>query len=160
MERETRSVSAQNLLFSQAIAERLGINNTDLECLDLVRSRPDETVTAGDLVTATGLTSGAITGVIDRLERAGLVRRERDPADRRKVVVRATQSAEKAISPLFAPLHCSMNELWASYSDEQLTLLRDFLTRACNILKAEVMALTMLPIRRGKRAAAKKKETV
>src|ERR1700733_11041636 len=81
-----RDVSGLSVLHSQAVAGRLGINSTDLECLDLVERGP---VAAGALAGATGLTTGAITGVIDRLERAGFVRREADSADRRKVLVRA-----------------------------------------------------------------------
>src|ERR1700744_359744 len=77
-----RETSALGVLFSQAVASRLGIASSDLECLDIVVLRGP--VTAGELATATGLTTGAITGVIDRLEQAGFVRRTRDAADRRK----------------------------------------------------------------------------
>src|SRR5574342_463312 len=79
-----RDVSGQGVLYSQAVAERLRINSTDLECLDHISRGP---VTAGRLAELTGLTTGAITGVIDRLERIGLVRREHDPDDRRKPLV-------------------------------------------------------------------------
>jgi DNA-binding MarR family transcriptional regulator len=82
-----RDASGQGVLYSQAVAERLGINSTDLECLDIIVMRGP--VTAGELARATGLTTGAITGVIDRLDRAGFAKREHDAADRRKVLVRA-----------------------------------------------------------------------
>ncbi|MGH6981507.1 MAG: MarR family winged helix-turn-helix transcriptional regulator, partial [Stellaceae bacterium] len=93
MERATKALSAHNLALSQAIAERLGINVSDLECLTMARAAGDNGVTAGDLAAATALTSGAITGVIDRLERAGFVRRVRDPHDRRKVLVEVSRGS-------------------------------------------------------------------
>src|SRR5215475_15194752 len=96
-----RDVSGQGVLYSQAVAERLGINSTDLECLDHILRGP---VTAGRLAELTGLTTGAITGVIDRLERIGLARRESDPDDRRKTVVRALPVVLDRIAPLFEPM--------------------------------------------------------
>jgi DNA-binding MarR family transcriptional regulator len=141
MERATKTLSAQNLAVSQAIAERLGINVSDLECLTLARFAGDEGVTAGDLAAATALTSGAITGVIDRLERAGLVRRDRDASDRRKVIVRPTACVEKTVPPLFEPLHRSMTAMWTSYSDEHLELILDFLMKCRDLLRAEGVAL-------------------
>src|ERR671932_2430246 len=71
--------------FDQAVADALGVNRTDMRCIDVLeREGP---VTAGRLAEATGLTTGAITTVIDRLERAGMARRTRDPDDRRRVLV-------------------------------------------------------------------------
>ena len=141
LERATKTLSAQNLAVSQAIAERLGINVSDLECLTMARAAGDNGVTAGDLAAATALTSGAITGVIDRLERAGLVRRARDDTDRRKVIVRPTENVEKTVPPLFEPLHCSMTEIWTSYTENQLALILDFLTRARDVMRSECAAL-------------------
>jgi DNA-binding transcriptional ArsR family regulator len=81
-----REVSARMVMFHQAIAERLGLNATDHKALDLLgRAGP---ITAGELAELTGLTTGAITGIIDRLEKAGFVRRENDPKDRRRVIIR------------------------------------------------------------------------
>src|ERR1700734_2618292 len=87
LDRAMRDASGQGVMYSAVVAERLGINSTDLECLDHVVLRGP--ISAGALAEATGLTTGAITGVIDRLERAGFARREPDPEDRRKVLVRA-----------------------------------------------------------------------
>ncbi len=102
LNRAMREASGQGVLYSQAVAERLGINSTDLECLDSVVLRGP--LTAGELADATGLTTGAITGVIDRLERAGFARRERDRHDRRKILVRALPAVERVIVPLFQPM--------------------------------------------------------
>lgn len=152
MERATRTLSAQNLVISQAIAERLGINASDLECLDIAREMADEVaVTAGQLADWIGLTSGAITGVIDRLERAGLVKRQRDPKDRRKVMVRPTSGASKTVPPLFQPLHDAMCGMWERYSDAQLELILDFLTNVRDVMVEEVGAL------RGRAPAAAEK---
>jgi DNA-binding MarR family transcriptional regulator len=121
-----RDVSGLSVLHSQAVAGRLGINSTDLECLDLVERGP---VAAGALAGATGLTTGAITGVIDRLERAGFVRREADSADRRKVLVRALPKVAEEVEPLFRPMQHAAAAALASYRTEELALLLNFLTR-------------------------------
>ena len=149
MERETRALSTLNILISQAVAARLGINSSDFECLDLVRRAPDGAITAGDLASAAGLTSGAITGVLDRLERAGLVERARDRADRRKVMVRPTPCVEKTVPLLFEPMHRAMVEMWTSYSDRELELILGFLTRV-----GEVMRQKQAAFRQGARPAA------
>ncbi len=80
-----RELSTATILFHQAVADRLGMNVTDHKCAGiLTQSGP---ITAGDLAVRTGLTTGAVTGVIDRLEKAGFVRRVRDGTDRRRVIV-------------------------------------------------------------------------
>src|SRR5258708_13096070 len=97
-----RDVSGQGVLYSQAVADRLGINSTDLECLDHISRGP---LTAGRLAELTGLTTGAITGVIDRLERPGLARRERDADDPRKTLVSMLPAVSERAPPLFQPIH-------------------------------------------------------
>src|SRR5262245_21254277 len=82
---EVRRMSAQGVLVSTVVAERAGLSSSDLECLDFIVMAGDDALTPGQLATATGLTTGAITGLVDRLDRAGFVRREADPADRRRV---------------------------------------------------------------------------
>src|SRR5919108_6051508 len=85
LEEAMRRSSAQGVLYGQAVANVAGISGSDLECLDFLIL--EGRVTAGRLAEVTGLTTGAITGVVDRLEKAGFVRRERDEADRRKVFI-------------------------------------------------------------------------
>src|SRR5580765_8467755 len=82
-----RKVSIAILVFMNAVADRIGLSLTDLFCGELL-SRTG-TLSAGELAELTGLTTGAITGVIDRLEKNGYARRENDPQDRRRVMVRA-----------------------------------------------------------------------
>jgi DNA-binding MarR family transcriptional regulator len=127
LEHALREVSGIGVLFSQAAAERLGLNSTDLECLGMIASVP---TTAGELARATGLTTGAITGVIDRLERAGYARREHDKADRRRVLVHAEPEALRKAAPIFEPMRRASAEALSGYSDAELTLILSFLTRA------------------------------
>ena len=89
-----REISTVTILFHQAIADRLGMNVTDHKCAGiLARSGP---ITAGELARRTGLTTGAITGVIDRLEQAGFARRARDPGDRRRVIIEPDPETDRA----------------------------------------------------------------
>jgi DNA-binding MarR family transcriptional regulator len=87
--------------FDNLAARRLGVNLTDLHCLSIIQSRGG--VTAGELATEAGLTTGAITGVIDRLERAGYAARERDPGDRRRVAIAVTPAFYAAADQIWAP---------------------------------------------------------
>src|SRR6476619_4044898 len=90
-------------LLGQVSAERIGINVTDLNCLNIVALTGP--MTAGELARATGLTTASITGVLDRLEEGGFVRRERDPKDRRRVSVKLNPGPGLAgIGPTFGPL--------------------------------------------------------
>jgi DNA-binding MarR family transcriptional regulator len=123
-----RKASAQGVLYSATVAARLKLASSDLECLDIVVL--EGAVTAGRLAAATGLTTGAITGVIDRLERAGFARRERDAVDRRKVLVRAEPAALRRIAPLYVPMQRAGEESLAPYSEPELALLLGFLERA------------------------------
>jgi DNA-binding MarR family transcriptional regulator len=134
-----RRSSAAGVLHGQTIARRVGINSTDLECLDLIlMSGPS---TAGDIARHTGLTSGAVTGLIDRLERLDLVERTADPGDRRKVLVRVRGDKIEPIAGLFAPLESAMQALLASYSKEELKLLIDFTQRAGDLMLSRVTEL-------------------
>ena len=122
-----RDASARGVLYSQAVAERLGVNSTDLECLDFIALRGP--LTAGELAAAAGLTSGAITGVIDRLERAGFARRERDRDDRRKVRVALQPTVLERIYPLFKPMERAATSALSLYGEKELALLLDFVER-------------------------------
>jgi DNA-binding MarR family transcriptional regulator len=126
---EFRQLATATILFHQAVADRLGMNVTDHKCADiLLRAGP---ITAGELARRTGLTTGAITGVTDRLERAGFVRRVRDPGDRRRVIIEPLpQRIEREIGPLFESMARAMAELCAHYSTQELAVIRDFTARA------------------------------
>ena len=140
LEQALRETSAQSVLFSQAVADRAGMNPADLESLDLlIRHGP---MTAGRLAELTGLTTGAITGLVDRLERRGYARRERHPTDRRSVVVQPLiERAERDFDPSYASLSQAMEELLSRYSDEELGVILDFLARAAVVTAQQVAAL-------------------
>jgi DNA-binding MarR family transcriptional regulator len=124
LEEAMRRSSAQGVLFGQAVANVAGISGSDLECLDFLNL--EGRVTAGRLAEVTGLTTGAITGVVDRLEKAGLVRRQRDEADRRKVFIVVVPEAVAKIGQFYVPMQQSMHKVWNGYSDEELRLLLRF----------------------------------
>jgi DNA-binding MarR family transcriptional regulator len=131
-----RQHSARVVMFHQAVAERLGLNATDLKCLDLAKGA-SAALTAGRLAELTGLTTGAITGVVDRLEEAGFVRRQRDPHDRRKVIVEPLIGREGEVAKLFSSLADGVAALCARYSDDELALLVNFLGEADQLLHDE-----------------------
>jgi len=119
-----RELSGLGVLYSHAVAARLDLAPTDLECLGYLADGP---ITAGALAEATRLTTGAITGVIDRLERAGFAARESDPTDRRRVLVRATPAVQARITPLYAPMERAVFAALERHSNAELTLLLGFL---------------------------------
>jgi DNA-binding MarR family transcriptional regulator len=133
LDREIRLMGARTVMLSQAVASRLGLSPADLETLDLLSHGP---LTAGRLAELTGLTTGAITGVVDRLEEAGLVRRERDAEDRRRVIVHLVPDRGRAIARLYEPLARAMAELNGRYTSEQLALMLDY-TRRGNAIALE-----------------------
>ena len=139
MQRAGRQLSAATIMFHQAIADRLGLNPTDHKCLDLLVLKG--LMTAGELAEMTGLTTGAITGVIDRLEGAGYVRREDDPNDRRRVILRVIPKGYREIGRLFESLSAAVNDLGARYNDRELATILDFMTRSSQMLHEETRKL-------------------
>ena len=127
-------------LLGQMSAERIGINVTDLNCLNIVALTGP--MTAGELARATGLTTASITGVLDRLEEGGFVRRERDPKDRRRVIVNLKPGPGlREIGPTFGPLVQAWRAAAAGYSDEELRLLLDFQRRFEGIVRDQLARL-------------------
>ncbi|CAG7639372.1 MarR family winged helix-turn-helix transcriptional regulator [Paenibacillus allorhizosphaerae] len=137
---QLRHFSTDTILFHQAVAERLGLNSTDHKCLDMIlRNQP---ITAGELSNLTGLTTGTITGVIDRLEKADYVFREKDPEDRRKVMIRVhTKKAESNIMSHLQSFGQSMEAMLEQYDNEQMKFLFDFFERSRDILRNETLKL-------------------
>lgn len=118
-----RAESRLSLMFRTAVAGKLGLTVTDMECLDFLMERGS--ATAGQLAEQTGLTTGAITSMIRRLQNAGYLRAERDAQDRRKVIVTPDPEALQRGSALYAPFGEQVAELVGAYSDDEL----DFLAR-------------------------------
>jgi DNA-binding MarR family transcriptional regulator len=131
VDQQVRRMGAQSVMTSQAVAARFGLHTTDLECLDLIFMRGQ--VTAGELAQATGLTSGAVTALIDRLERAGYIVRVDDPGDRRRVLVRINREAIGPVQSVYAPMQRRMFQLWSTFSEGQLETVIDFLERSTDV---------------------------
>jgi DNA-binding Lrp family transcriptional regulator len=127
-------------LMGQAAADRIGINATDLNCLNILSFSGQ--MTAGQLAKATGLTTASITGVIDRLEEAGYVRRERDTADRRRVVIRLVpERAVSDIATVFLPMVRAWQNMAERYSDEELRLIVEFYGQMEEVLRQHIAVL-------------------
>lgn len=127
-------------LLGAAAAERIGVNVTDLNCLNILAL--SGRLTAGELARETGLTTASITGVLDRLEDAGFVHRERDPHDRRRVVVRLDAArGMRDVAPVFAPVIQAWLTAAGRYSDEQLDLILGFQHQLEQIMRAALIEL-------------------
>src|SRR5258708_17814428 len=136
----TRRTGSLFQLLGQAAADRIGINATDLNCLNIL-SFSGET-TAGELARATGLTTASITGVADRLEEAGFVRRERDPRDRRRVVIRLVlERALSDVAPVFLPMVRDWQQMADPYTDDELRLIVEFYGRMEQVLRTHLARL-------------------
>ena len=136
-----RELGTSSVMFHSAIAEKFGLSVTDWRAWDIVlRHGP---FTAGDFARWTGLTPGAVTGLIDRLVEAGVVERVRDSEDRRKVVVRAilTPSDQQTANSLFGPMLKTTEKLYSEYSDNQLRTVVDFMTRMSVLLREQTTEL-------------------
>jgi DNA-binding transcriptional ArsR family regulator len=134
-----RDSSLVTVMFHARIAEQLGLSATDHKCLDLA-ARGGQPMTAGRIAELSGLSTGAVTGVIDRLERAGYVRRVRDPHDRRKVLVEVTLSAQdpERFSVLFKGVSEMMARILAHYTPEQRELLYSYGAEVLAEMRKEV----------------------
>jgi len=129
---ELRDNSTATILFHEAIAAKLGLNSTDHKCLDVILK--NQPLTAGQLSALTGLTTGAVTGVLNRLEQAGYVSRVQDPQDKRRVVICIDQEkAAKDIVPLFESFGKDLDQMLSRYDDAELENILDFI-RQCNFL--------------------------
>jgi MarR family transcriptional regulator, organic hydroperoxide resistance regulator len=125
--RAIREFIAGAVLHNQRLADQLGINYTDQQVLNLVdlagSAKP------GDLARMTALTTGGVTVCLDRLERAGFIRRERNPDDRRSVIVRTQPERMKEVMALYRSVNEVMGEIFSAYSEKELETVLDFLER-------------------------------
>ena len=135
-----RELGARSILFHQAMANVAGVSVTDLKCLDYVDRYKE--VTAGDLARFTGLTTGAITAAIDRLEKAGLARRERSSSDRRKVLIQLCESDLMAkLAPFYEALGRETTQMLSRYSISQLQTIKDFCEGCTEIMRRQTEAV-------------------
>jgi len=152
--REIRQLNSLGAFFFRAAAAQVGMNATDLQVIDILEITGP--ATAGQLAELAGLTTGAITGMIDRLEKGGWVRRESDPSDGRRVLVRLSpsQTAMKEIAPLFDSIGQKWDDIASKYDDQQLAFLIDFLRAGNTAAKEEISQLRNAPKGRQKDFAA------
>jgi len=127
IKRSLRELRMQLSLLNLRVGAHLDLKDVDLDCLDLIASHGPLSPTA--LARRAGLHPATITGILDRLERGGWVIRERDPADRRAVVVRARRERGAEMMRLYAGMNTSMDQICASYGEAELEVLADFLHR-------------------------------
>jgi DNA-binding MarR family transcriptional regulator len=134
-----RRNSTATVLFHQAIAERLGLGPADHKCLDLLVERGS--MTGSELAAVTGLTSGAITGVVNRLERAGYIQRRADPDDGRKQVLTPVPESLDAIQAVFRDIGPASGDLLKGFDVHQLTAIAEFLTRTTEFARDRATTL-------------------
>jgi DNA-binding MarR family transcriptional regulator len=132
-----RKMSMVTVIFHQSVAEKAGLSAGDHKYLDLLIQ--EGSMTAGRLAEKTGLTTGAVTGIIDRLEKQGMVKRERNPSDRRQVlVVPIIENAHKRIGPVFEPLLKDFDNFYKKFSDDELVLILKYLQASVEFFQTKI----------------------
>lgn len=129
------------VLHTNAVASRIGLSATEFEAMDIItRYQP---MTAGKLAEYCGVTTGAITGLVDRLERAGFVERERDSEDRRRVYIKPIENRERnqKVRELYLPIAKAFTALAEQYTPEQTQLLIDLHTRLNSVTEKAISEL-------------------
>ena len=138
-----RAYQTSNDNFDQAIADHLGMNRTDMRCVDLIDQAGG--MTAGELAAAAGLTSGAVTAVVDRLEKAGMAKRVADPQDRRRVRVEVTPRLWELTGPLMMPFIEESQTILDDYTTEELAHFAEFLRRVIEVQTRHTDRIRSLP---------------
>jgi len=135
-----RELNSQLSVLNHHVGARLELRDVDLGCLELLgRHGP---LSPGALARHAGLHPATMTGIVDRLERAGWVARDRDPGDRRAVLIRPLRDRGAELFRLYAGMNTAMDQVCAGYSDEELTLLAGFLRRTTTAGQAATEALS------------------
>jgi DNA-binding MarR family transcriptional regulator len=133
-------LSVATMQYQQVVASRLEINVTDYGCLQVLIG--NGAMTAGELAERLSLSAGAVTGVVDRLEAARFVRRVRDPADRRRVIVEPVEEeVERRVAPLFESIYGALSAKVQRFSEADLKLVLDYLSQSLATLRAETTRL-------------------
>lgn len=133
-----RIMSTQTVFLHQALAQSVGLNATDTKCIDLILQTPQGMITAGQLSDKTGLTTGAITHILDRLEKREFIERVRDTQDRRKVFIRVRPESVEPLIPKYEAIGRAYMALHEQYSDKDLELACDYLEKTTKITEQEL----------------------
>ncbi len=134
-------MSTQTVFLHQAIAQSAGLNATETKCVDLILRCENEHVTAGWLSQQSGLTTGAITHILDRLEKRGYVERIRDTEDRRRVFIQVKPESLKPLTPKYEAIGKAYMAILEEFTDEELNLICHYLEKASEISKQELSKL-------------------
>lgn len=146
LNRVSRQYLASYVLFNQAVADRIGMHPTDVQCLNLL-TLEQEPLTTGQIAELTGLTSGSATRLVDRLERAGYVRRERDTRDRRRVLVHLVDAKVAEFGRLWAELSEGWDAIFDDYTEKELALLVRHMRRTVELSAAQRARLSSGSVR-------------
>ncbi|MGF6886948.1 DNA-binding MarR family transcriptional regulator [Nocardia sp. GAS34] len=131
--------------FDREVARLLGVNETDVRCLEILIQETSDTATPRLLADRLGLTTGSVTAMLDRLEKIGYITRAPHPTDRRKLLVRATATAADRARELIMPLvQDSERQLLPDYTEQQLRLVTEFLGRLTDLQQSHVQRLRAL----------------
>ena len=136
-----REMSTQTVFLHQAIAQGFGLNATDTKCVDLIMHGPPGGATAGWLSATTGLTTGAVTHILDRLEKRGFIARRRDTADRRKIFIEVRPEALKPLIPRYEAIGKVYMKHLDQYTDAQLHLICQYLEETSELSRAQLARL-------------------
>jgi DNA-binding MarR family transcriptional regulator len=131
--------AAQLVLFHETVADQLGLNATDLKCAGILRRKGP--LTGKELAESMHLTTAAITKILDKLERAGFITREKHQTDRRSIIARVIPEAQERIEKLYASFAQSMSQLFGTYSNDEIKLIFDFIIRARSVFIEETAKL-------------------
>jgi DNA-binding MarR family transcriptional regulator len=132
-----RAMSTVSVLFHQAVAEKVGLSGADHKYLNLLFEHGS--MTAGEMAKKTNLTTGAVTGIIDRLEKQNLVTREHDPQDRRKVnIVLQKENAFRVLGPIFNSLEHDLSHLFDNFDDDQLITIKHYLNQVVTLFENKI----------------------
>ncbi|HTM81285.1 MarR family winged helix-turn-helix transcriptional regulator [Asticcacaulis sp.] len=136
-----RELATAVITFHETVARTLGMSAAESRCLGVLNDF--EIATPGQLAQATGLTTGAITGIVDRLEKAGYAKREPNPDDRRSLLVRIRQPEKIAqiLGPIYGSLSAAMTQMSGQYTPEQLAVIDRYLSQTIDVLKVETEKL-------------------
>ena len=126
--------------FDERVAKRFKLSRTDMRCLDILGRRSP--MTAGQLSEESGLSTGAVTFLLDRLEAAGMVKRRRDTDDRRRVWVELVPAAQKKLQHAQQPIAEEMKQVTQRFKAEELAIVRDFMREAKEVFERQIAAAT------------------
>lgn len=125
---EIRKFIANAIFFNQKVAEHFNLNLTDSQCLNILEMAGS--ATPGQLAERTGLTTGGVTVVLDRLEKAGFIQREPNPRDRRSLIIRPVTAALEPLHAMYADINQGLGKLLAGYDERELGIIVDFFEKS------------------------------